>query len=154
MSNNKIISKPAIANYKNAYPSLIENWKLFQTTKVKPRKLRLRNPGRVREHLANERTYLSWMRSAISLIGFGIVTVRLRLFQSPVYGSEITWNLGLILSFVGLATVLLSTFHYFAVRHGIDADVYQPAGRWVILSSMGVTFLGAGVLYYVFTASF
>lgn len=122
--------------------------------KVSSKETKLRYPGRVREHLANERTYLSWMRSAISLIGFGLITVRLQLFQSPVYGSEITWKLGLILSFVGLITVLLSTFHFFAVRRDIDADFYQPAGRWVILSSLAVTFLGTGVVYYVFTASF
>lgn len=123
------------------------------STKVSSKETKLRY-GRVREHLANERTYLSWMRSAISLIGFGLITVRLQIFQSPVYGSEITWKLGLILSFVGLITVLLSTFHFFAVRRDIDTDFYQPAGRWVILSSLAVTFLGTGVVYYVFTASF
>lgn len=124
------------------------------STKISSKEAILRHPGRVREHLANERTYLSWMRSAISLVGFGLITVRLQLFQSPVYGSEITWKLGLILSLVGLITVLLSTFHFFAVRRDIDTDFYQPAGRWVILSSLAVTFLGTGVVYYVFTASF
>lgn len=133
--------------------NLVDN-KKEAFTKVSSKETKLRNPGRVREHLANERTYLSWMRSAISLIGFGLITVRLHLFQSPVYGSEITWKLGLILSFVGLITVLLSTFHFFAVRRDIDADFYQPAGRWVILSSLAVIFLGTGVVYYVFTASF
>ena len=133
---------------------IFTNNKKEASTKLSSKETKLRNPGRVREHLANERTYLSWMRSAISLIGFGLITVRLQLFQSPVYGSEITWKLGLILSFVGLITVLLSTFHFFAVRHDIDADFYQPAGRWVILSSLAVTFLGTGVVYYVFTASF
>ncbi|WP_084555236.1 YidH family protein [[Phormidium ambiguum] IAM M-71] len=124
------------------------------STKISTKETKLRYPGRVREHLANERTYLSWMRGAISLVGFGLITVRLQLFQSPVYGSEITWELGLILSLVGLITVLLSSLHFFAVRRDIDADFYQPAGRWVILSSMAVTFLGTGVVYYVFTASF
>ena len=37
-----------------------------------------RNPSRVRDHLANERTYLAWMRTAISLMGFGVVIVRYR----------------------------------------------------------------------------
>lgn len=139
--------------------SFTPNQKIFTenkkeaSTEISSKETKLRY-GRVREHLANERTYLSWMRSAISLIGFGLITVRLQVFQSPTYGSEITWKLGLILSFVGLITVLLSTFHFFAVRRDIDADFYQPGGRWVILSSLAVTFLGTGVVYYVFTASF
>ncbi len=112
-----------------------------------------RNPSRVRDHLANERTYLAWMRAAISLIGFGIVIVRLR----PVYPPLLPrpgngWKLGLIFSLVGLVTVLLSTQHYFAVRHDIDADTYEPTARWVVLFSLAVFFLGAGVIYFVFTA--
>jgi uncharacterized membrane protein YidH (DUF202 family) len=42
-------------------------------TATKPRSTHL-NPNRIRDHLANERTYLSWMRSGISLLGFGVST--------------------------------------------------------------------------------
>ncbi len=38
------------------------------------------NSSRTREHLANERTYLAWIRIAIAMMGFGVVIVRLRLF--------------------------------------------------------------------------
>jgi putative membrane protein len=111
-----------------------------------------RNSARIREHLANERTYLAWMRTAISLIGFGVVIVRLRLLNPP---TTITpgngWRLGLIFSFVGLATVILSTYHYFAIRRDIDEDTYEPSDRWVLIFSLTITLLGAGVIYYVFT---
>jgi putative membrane protein len=111
-----------------------------------------RNPSRVRDHLANERTYLAWMRTAISLMGFGVVIVRLRFFQPPLTNTPGNgWKLGLIFSLVGLATVLLSTYHYFAVRYDIDEDTYEPPDRWVILFSLTVIFLGAGIIYYVFT---
>ena len=111
------------------------------------------NASRVRDHLANERTYLAWMRTAIALMGFGVVIVRLRYLQvplSPRPGNG--WKLGLVFSLVGLATVLLSTKHYFSVRHAIDEDIYEPAERWVLLFSLAVTLLGAGVIYFVFTA--
>lgn len=111
-----------------------------------------RNPSRVRDHLANERTYLAWMRTAISLMGFGVVIVRLRFFQPPVTTTPGNgWKLGLIFSLVGLGTVLLSAFHYFAVRHDIDEDTYEPPDRWVILFSITVVFLATGIIYYVFT---
>jgi putative membrane protein len=111
-----------------------------------------RSSSRVRDHLANERTYLAWMRTAISLMGFGVVIVRLRLFQQPVNTSPGNgWRLGLIFSLVGLATVILSTYHYSAVRRDIDEDTYEPPDRWVFIFSLTITLLGAGVIYYVFT---
>jgi putative membrane protein len=93
------------------------------------------------------------MRSAIAMMGFGVVIVRLRHFQPPLVPHPGTgWKLGLLFSLVGLVTVLLSTQHYFAVRHSIDEDTYEPPDRWVILFSLAVTILGAGVIYFVFTA--
>lgn len=111
------------------------------------------NSSRIRDHLANERTYLAWMRTAISLMGFGVVIMRLRAFHPPEiprpgYG----WKLGLLFSLVGLLTVLLSTQHYFAVRYDIDEDTYEPADRWVILFSLAVALLGTGIIYFVCTS--
>ena len=72
--------------------------------------LKRRNSSRIRDHLANERTYLAWMRTAISLMGFGVVIVRLRFFRPPIATTPGNgWKLGLIFSLVGLSTVLLST---------------------------------------------
>lgn len=113
------------------------------------------NPSRVREHLANERTYLAWMRTAISLMGFGMVIVRLRYFQIPQLPRPgIGWKLGLLFSSVGLITVLLATLEYFSVRRAIDEDTYEPASRWIILFSLAITLLGTGVIYFTFTAPY
>jgi putative membrane protein len=112
-----------------------------------------RNLNRIRDHLANERTYLSWMRSAIALMGFGVLIVRLRVLRPPLAPQPPGngWKLGLAFSVVGLLAVLLSTQHYFAVRYDIEEDTYEPPDRWVILSSIAVLLLGMGVIYYVFT---
>jgi putative membrane protein len=113
------------------------------------------NSSRVRDHLANERTYLAWMRTAISLMGFGMVIVRLRYFQIPQLPRPgIGWKLGLLFSSVGLITVLFSTLEYFSVRRAIDEDTYEPASRWIILFSLAITLLGAGVIYFIFTAPY
>ncbi len=113
------------------------------------------NSSRVRDHLANERTYLAWMRTAIALMGFGMVIVRLRYFQIPQLPRPgIGWKLGLLFAFVGLCTVLLSTWHYFAIRYAIDEDTYEPPSRWILLFSLIFTLLGAGVIYFISTAPF
>ena len=120
------------------------------TTTEKPKR---RSSDRVRDHLANERTYLAWMRSAIALMGFGVLIVRLRILRPPLAPQPPGngWRLGLAFSIVGLLTVLLSAQHYFAVRHDIDEDSYEPPDRWVIASSLALVLLGLGVIYYVFT---
>jgi len=112
-----------------------------------------RNPNRIRDHLANERTYLSWMRSAIALMGFGVLIVRMWLLRPPLAlqppGNG--WKLGLVFAIAGLFAVLLATQHYFAIRDDIEADTYEPPDRWVILFSLVVLLLSVGVIYYVFT---
>lgn len=112
-----------------------------------------RNPNRIRDHLANERTYLSWMRSAIALMGFGVLIVRLRILRPPLAPQPpgTGWRLGLVFAVVGLLAVLMSTQHYFAVRDDIEEDTYEPPDRWVILASITIILLGLGVIYYVFT---
>ena len=91
------------------------------------------NPARVRDHLANERTYLAWMRTALAMMGFGVVIVRLRYLLPRLQGDGHGWELGLLFAVVGLLTVFFSTVHYFAVRRSIDNDNYEPAGCWVLL---------------------
>ncbi|CBN57972.1 conserved membrane hypothetical protein [Kamptonema sp. PCC 6506] len=108
------------------------------------------NESRVREHLSNERTYLAWMRTAIALMAFAVVIIRLRAFHPPLVSSiGVGWKLSIILSLVALGTVLMSTQHYFAVRQDIDRDVHEPGDRWVILLSLTVTLLGTGIIYLV-----
>ncbi|MBD2777496.1 YidH family protein [Iningainema tapete] len=115
--------------------------------------IKKRSADRVREHLANERTYLAWMRSGIALMGFGVLIVRLRILRPPLAPQPpgTGWKLGLAFALVGLLTVIFSTQHYLVVRRDIDNDNYEPADRWVILSALAVILLGIGVIYYVFT---
>src|SRR5690349_11464639 len=39
-----------------------------------------RSKGRIADHLANERTFLAWIRTALGLIGLGFVLARMGLF--------------------------------------------------------------------------
>lgn len=115
-----------------------------------------RNPNRIRDHLANERTYLSWMRTGISLLGFGVLIVRIRLLRPPLapQAPGNGWKLGLAFAIVGLLSVALASWHYFAVRDDIENDTYEPSDRWVLLSSLILVALGACVVAYVFHVPF
>jgi putative membrane protein len=122
--------------------------------KVDDEKLKQQNLSRTIDKSANERSFLAWMRAAIALMGFGVVIVRLRVVQLPVqHRHAIGWKLGLIFSLVGLATVLISTVHYFTVRHQIDCDTYEPPDGMVLFFSFAVGLLGIGVIYAILAAA-
>jgi putative membrane protein len=111
------------------------------------------NPNRTRDHLANERTYLSWIRTAVALLGFGVVIVRLRYMLPPgVVTQGHGWQLGLLMTVVGVLLVILATAHYFHVRHAIEFDSYEPSGRWIIACSFVITVIGAGVILYLYNS--
>jgi putative membrane protein len=133
---------------------LLPRWIKVNTDSTNTNKPKKYNSSQTRDHLANERTYLAWMRTAISLMGFGVLILRLRAFHPPMvprpgYG----WKLGLLFSIVGLLAVLLSTQHYFVVRHHIDQDTYEPPDRWIIVFSLAVLLLGTGIIYFICMSS-
>lgn len=115
-----------------------------------------RNPNRIRDHLANERTYLAWMRSGISLVGFGVLIVRIRVLRPPLapQAPGVGWRLGLAFSVVGLLMLGLASLHYFGVRNDIEDDSYEPPDRWVLLSTLVLLCLGAFVVLYIFQVPF
>ncbi len=115
-----------------------------------------RNPNRIRDHLANERTYLAWMRSGIALLGFGVLIVRIRVLRPPLapHPPGFGWKLGLAFSIVGLLMVGLSSLHYFGVRNDIENDHYEPPDRWVLLSTLVLLCLGAFVVLYMVQVPF
>jgi putative membrane protein len=106
--------------------------------------------SRTREYLSNERTYLSWMRTAVSLMGIGVILGRIHLARLPFAPSlENTWRLSIIFAVVGLIIIFLATQHYLAVRREIATDRNQITERWVIVFSIAVLLIGSGTVYYV-----
>lgn len=108
---------------------------------------------RQREHQANERTFLAWLRTSISLIGFGFAIARFGLFirqlnftltqqqQETVphrfFSSE---NLGISLVIFGILTLLLAVWRYNQVFWQIEQGNYQPS-RFTVWVMSGVVII-------------
>jgi putative membrane protein len=108
--------------------------------------------SRTREYLSNERTYLSWLRTAISLLGISAILGRIHSARPPLAPkAESTWQLGIIFATAGLITVLLATQHYLSVRREIANNCNEVTERWVIVFSIAAILSGSGILYYVLT---
>lgn len=114
------------------------------------------NPTKIdrqREHQANERTFLAWLRTAIALIGFGFAIARFGLFlrqieisftgKNAVPDSFInSQHLGISLVILGVIVIALSVWRYNKVFQQIEQADYQPSRLMVWLTAAIVMILG------------
>ncbi|ETI68849.1 YidH family protein [Neobacillus vireti] len=91
------------------------------------------------QHFANERTYLAWIRTAISIIGVGFLTTSLH------YTIKISSNraintlaifLGIYACVVGFLIALMSTIHYTRKRREIQDGIFIPSNYSIIFVSI------------------
>lgn len=107
----------------------------------------------VRDHLANERTFLAWVRTSIALLGFGVLIAKLRFLEvAPVVGVRST-RLGLAFAVAGVLTLLLAAWHYDRTRRMIDGGDYRAAAHLVFAFSAVAFGLGLASVFYLLTIS-
>lgn len=110
---------------------------------------------RQREHQANERTFLAWLRTSIALITFGFAIAKFSLFlkqlQTSVTEQEIktysnsllnSENLGVSLVIVGIVVIGLSAWRYNLTFRQIESGNYRPNRLMVWLLAGVVMLLG------------
>lgn len=111
---------------------------------------------RQREHQANERTFLAWLRTAIALIGFGFAIARFGLFlrqlqtavtQKPTvlnHNLVSSENLGVSLVIIGIFTIALAAWRYNRVFGQIESGNYRP--NRLIIWLLAVIMMALGTL--------
>lgn len=115
-------------------------------------------PDRTRDHLANERTLLAWIRTGVTLIGLGFVVARFsyllrtlaaeahRPAPSPTSGGAV---LGIVMVVGGAATILLALRRFLTARAQIDRGDYR-AGVASLLVLGGLSAAAAvGLAVYI-----
>lgn len=107
----------------------------------------------VRDHLANERTFLAWVRTSIALLGFGVLIAKLRFLEIAPRAGVRSTRLGLAFACVGVLTLLLAAWHYDRTRRMIDGDNYQAATHLIFAFAAVVFGLGLASLFYLLTIS-
>ncbi|MTT32945.1 DUF202 domain-containing protein [Terrilactibacillus sp. BCM23-1] len=90
----------------------------------------------IQQHLANERTFLAWIRTAIAIIGVGFLVTNLhfnmRSSLSPL-GDLLADLIGLSSVGLGILTIMLAIFSYFKKVTTINDQNFQTPKITIIL---------------------
>ena len=94
--------------------------------------------------LANERTFLAWIRTSIALIAGGLATSQL---LQDLPGAS--WALAFPLAGLGVAMAAASHGHYRAIQHAMRHDEPLPRSPLPVILAVGVTAVGICALVLI-----
>lgn len=111
----------------------------------------------IQQHLANERTFLAWVRTGIAIVGLGFLAAGV-VFRSTPYAHIGHW----IAALIGVGAVLLgavimtcATRDYLLKQKGINSDTFRSPkfSIWVTFASLGLVDVFLLVLVIVLVLS-
>lgn len=105
---------------------------------------------RVSDHLANERTYLAWIRTAVATMGMGLVisksgfVVGSRHDNSTSFADEV----GMMFTLVAITTIAVSLIFFLRTQREIRMNTYRARSSIAITFAVFVIALGAVIIWY------
>lgn len=116
-----------------------------------------------RVHMANERTFLAWIRTSIGVMAFGFVVEKFTLFMKNMTlflrESDIEMELppssgysaiiGTFLVAFGVLMVLLAYFRFKKVERQIEEDSWQPSSKLNELLTLSILAVGLFLIIYL-----
>ncbi|WP_171036492.1 YidH family protein [Dyadobacter sediminis] len=110
------------------------------------------------DHLANERTFLAWIRTSIGIMGFGFVVVKFSLFirqiaaalgsKAPVPATGFSPVIGVLLVSLGALATLFSYVRYSATKKQLErGDYYQSS---LLIKAMTAVIFLTSILLIVY----
>jgi putative membrane protein len=121
------------------------------------------NPNRARDHLANERTFLAWVRTGAAIVVFGFAIGRFSIAMRqltalqghPLRTAGISVWMGSGAIAAGVMLVVAGLMRYRKTRAQLDAGTFEPAGFVLDLITILTVVFGlvlAGYLIYTETS--
>jgi uncharacterized membrane protein YidH (DUF202 family) len=119
--------------------------------------------GNRRVHMANERTFLAWIRTSIGIMAFGFVVEKFALFikkldfffeKSNIHEAApasfgYSSIFGIVLVAMGALMGVLAFIRFKKVEREIDADTYQASLILDILVALGILAIGIFLVFYM-----
>jgi putative membrane protein len=110
---------------------------------------------RATEYLANERTFLAWIRTSIAIVSIGFALTRLSLGWSTEsvrlkFGSSGTsFTMGIALMAFGALLAILAVWRYQVVNRAIDEGRVKADRGLIFLVTGLVVFISVGAIAYM-----
>jgi putative membrane protein len=130
-------------------------WKGIKESKrlVNEQQTKPSDDERVRDHLANERTYLAWLRTGIATMGLGVVISKMRYYGGSALAKDVELaqasNLGLLFAFCGIITIVLAVVFFLNTRSQIRDRTYRPRIELPVTLTVLISVLGLLILWYL-----
>ncbi|MDN7242840.1 DUF202 domain-containing protein [Planococcus sp. N028] len=104
------------------------------------------------QHLANERTYLAWIRTAISIVGVGFLATSLHFTMGATRNQFVdvfTIALGIFACVFGLTIIFLATQNYNKKRQQLLNETFIPSNMSItLISSMLIIMIVMVIIYF------
>ena len=119
--------------------------------------------GKVSDHLANERTFLAWIRTSIAVISLGFVVAKFSVWlrelaarldprtPAPPTGASLPLGIGMMV--FGSVLAVLALVHHRSVRRAIERGDELGGDRLVIGVAIVVALLGGTMIAYMLSAA-
>lgn len=115
--------------------------------------------ARASDHLANERTFLAWIRTSIGIIGFGFLVVKFSLFVkqiTAVLGNKVHINqsgdsriIGIFLVGLGTSSIIFSYLAYMHTKKQLDEGNYYHSTLFAKIITLSICAVSLLLLYYL-----
>jgi len=111
------------------------------------------------EYLANERTFLAWIRTCIAVISLGFVIARFGVWlrelgtqlapRTESRSTSFSLFVGVAMMALGSGLTLLAALRYHSINRSIGRGEFQPDKGLVILVTISVSLLGLVMIAYL-----
>ncbi len=119
--------------------------------------------GKMNEHLANERTFLAWIRTGIATISLGFVIARFSFWlreiaitigrNTNIPRTGVSLPIGLGMMAFGALVTLMGAFRYRVVFHEIEQDIQEPRTSLIFVTTGAVILLAIILIIDIIVAS-
>ncbi|WP_085522950.1 YidH family protein [Tuberibacillus sp. Marseille-P3662] len=101
------------------------------------------------QHLANERTYLAWIRTAIAIIGIGLLTLHYFFDNlNDPFANVLTMFIGISIGLFGICMIMIATSSYIKKKKQIESQSFYSSQIPIYLVSLMMVIIGIFTIVY------
>ncbi|MGC4233339.1 MAG: DUF202 domain-containing protein [Niabella sp.] len=115
--------------------------------------------GKPNDHLANERTFLAWIRTSIGIMGFGFIVVKFSMFirqvslivDTQVAAPQTGYSgiIGVVLVAIGALTAVMAYLNYKKIEKQLESNNYSSSSPFITYLTSGMVLISIILIWYL-----